>query len=200
MDSALPWIKEQSSLTRLSLSFNDATKEGLAHLKDLPHLTHLNLSNSSSKGGCGYQLAGLQGLSSLVSLDLSTCESFTEEGFALLRDLPSLKKLSVRFCPLIKNKGLIALVEQIPSLEKLDISSCKVTSEGVDQLRNLHFLKELNLSHNFISYWCLRRIANTPLESLDITGCYNLSGSEIDKILKFRPNLKIIRSPDLVLS
>ena len=191
MDFALPWIKEQSSLTHLVLSYGDASKEGLAHLKDLPRLTHLDLSDTYS--GEGYQLAGLQGLSSLVSLNLFNCNGFKAKGFTLLKDLPFLKELDATCCPLIFNEGLIALIEQIPSLEKLNLKSGFVSDEGVDQLRNLHFLRELNLSGTLITDRCLPRLAELPLESLDIRGCHNVTGPGADELQEARPNLKIIR-------
>lgn len=191
MDSALTWIKEQSSLTHLDLSYGDASKEGLSLLKDLPSLAHLDLSDTYSE--VGYQLAGLQGLSSLVSLNLYNCNGFTAKGFKLLRDLPSLKELDVTCCPLIKDKGLIALIEQFPFLEKLNLRACFVSDEGVDQLRNLRFLRELNLSHTWISDWCLPGLAEIPLESLDIRGCYSVTGSGADELQKARPYLKILR-------
>jgi hypothetical protein len=194
MDSALPWIKEQSSLTQLDLSCGDATKEGLALLKELPCLAHLDLSSTYS--GEGDQLAGLQGLRSLLFLNLFNCNSFKAKGFTLLKDLPSLKELDVSCCPLIFNEGLIALSKQIPSLEKLNLKSCFVSDEGVVQLRNLRFLKELNLSETLISDVCLPRLAELPLESLDIRKCYSVTDDGVDKLQEARPNLKIIRKSE----
>ena len=140
------WVKQNTSITSLNLSYTKITHEGLELLApSLGSLTLLDLgyTNITDKG-----LSELAPhLGNLTRLDLCACRQITDEGLTALaktcRNLTSLDLRNTR----ITNEGLELLAPSLGNLTCLDLSWCRqITDEGLELLApSLENLTSLNL-------------------------------------------------------
>lgn len=82
------------------------TNESIRFLKNLPHLTELNLSSCSITDSA---LADLKPLNRLVRLNLSYCNRITNLGVQKIRDLRRLEYLDLQGCVKINKGGLVKI-------------------------------------------------------------------------------------------
>lgn len=161
-DEQLAKLASLSELEELSVGWG-VTDAGLAHLKSLPRLRHLNLHMKKITDAGLQHLAqvtplqdlvlsrtlitdaGLKHLSGLVRLrylDLSGNE-LTDAGLGELRSLKSLKVLAMAGTH-ITNKG-VAHAKELVNLEYLDVSDTELTGAGIEQLIGLKRLRVLKV-------------------------------------------------------
>jgi len=85
-------------------------------------------------------------------------------------------------------------------IEAIDASSSKLVYEGLQNLKNLHYLKELDLSYSeFIDEWCVDRITgeyHNTLEVLNISGCRKVDWNGLELLWRLA-NLKTLVIKDM---
>nr|ACO15574.1 ATP synthase subunit s-like protein [Caligus clemensi] len=85
-------------------------------------------------------------------------------------------------------------------LECIEASRSQLIYEGLQNLRNLQFLKHLDVSYcEQVDEWFIDRIAGEykeTLEYLDMSGCYRLDWNGIEPLARLR-NLKVLVLHDL---
>ncbi len=122
----------------------------------------------------------------LEHLDLANCKELTNEGLALLKELPSsLKSLKLNLSEKVMgDKGItdasLSHLKKLPFLTKLDLEGANISDEGLSHLKELSSLQELNLNHcqnitdGGLSY--LSQLSS--LECLKLMDC-NISGNTV---------------------
>lgn len=115
------------------------------------NISHLTLLEALSLDGCrcltDHSLAALSGLYLLKKLDLSQCDLITDRGIEELENIEGIEELSLGWCRNISNDGLDILTNQPGrslSLKILSLARCLITDTGVDYLRRLENLIELD--------------------------------------------------------
>ena len=103
---------------------------GLLHLATHCYkLRYLNLRGCSAVTDSAL-LSLSRGCSRLRSLDIGKC-SVSDSGLGqLARQLPGLRKLSVRGCPRVGDGGVVAVARRCPGLQHLNIQDTRVTGQG----------------------------------------------------------------------
>jgi len=103
----------------------------------------------------------------------------------------------------LKGKGTLdipAVYVQGWYIEAIDCSSSKLVFEGLQNLRNLHYIKYLDISYcDHIDEWCLDRISgeySDTLEYLNLSGCRGLNWNGLEVLWRFR-NLKTLVLKDM---
>lgn len=85
-------------------------------------------------------------------------------------------------------------------IEAIDCSTSRIVYEGLQNLRNLHYLKYLDCSYcPNIDEWCIDRISGEfadTLEYINLSGCRNLDGNGLEVLWRFR-NLKTLVLKDM---
>jgi len=85
-------------------------------------------------------------------------------------------------------------------IEAIDASSSKLVYEGLQNLKNLHYLKELDLSYSeFIDEWCVDRLTgeyHNTLEVLNISGCRKVDWNGLELLWRLA-NLKTLVIKDM---
>jgi Leucine-rich repeat (LRR) protein len=145
------------------------------------NISHLNSLEALSLDGCrcltDRSLAAVSGLFLLKKLDLSQCDLITDEGLEYLQDLEEIEELSLGWCRNISCEGLDVLTRQPGrsfSLKILSLARCMITNTGVDYLRRLQNLEELDLNGcSDISSSALGKTLQhlTKLTNLDVSYC-----------------------------
>ena len=135
--------QDLQSLLLNGCEINDA---GLAYLKNLTWLEHLDLSCNRITGE---GLVHLEGMLLLERLEVWGCD-LTEVGLAHLPPLPSLRDLAVSL-NLELADGALAHLDKLPALERLDLHSTPVGDGALARLKDLRKLRYLNVSHTKIS-------------------------------------------------
>jgi uncharacterized protein YjbI with pentapeptide repeats len=184
-DEALIQMKSKNLETLITYNTN-ITDAGLAYIKNLPQLKHLNLSgkNFTDKG---YKY--LQYLNKLNYLSLSQ-HGVTDKTIEYLQNLP-LKKLSI-YRGAISDKAF-KILATISSLESLRLPRCcNIDDEGIKMLTKLKKLKCIGLSSTPISDKCMKYI--NRIKSLDTIHLYgtNITDTGLEKLNKL-PQLRYIQ-------
>lgn len=133
-------------LQSLLLSGCDITDAGLAYLRKLTWLEHLDLSCNRISGE---GLAHLEGMLLLERLEVWGCD-LTETGLAHLPSLPLLRDLAVSL-NLELADGALTHLDKLPALERLDLHGTPVGDWALVRLKKLWKLRYLNVSHTKIS-------------------------------------------------
>ncbi|XP_040577101.1 distal membrane-arm assembly complex protein 2 [Lepeophtheirus salmonis] len=98
------------------------------------------------------------------------------------------------------NSPLPATYEPGYYLEGIEASRSLLIYEGLQNLRNLQFLKHFDVSYcEMVDEWFIDRIAGEyrdSLEYLDISGCYRLDWNGIEPLARFK-KLKVLVLRDL---
>ena len=81
-----------------------------------------------------------QASSNASLLDVSECESLTEEGLmTALRQCQLLVELRVVRCPAVTDRCLTVIAQSCRNVKLLDISLCSITDQGVKEVNRLIF-------------------------------------------------------------
>jgi hypothetical protein len=133
-------------LQSLLLGGCDITDAGLAYLRNLTWLEHLDLSCNSISGE---GLAHLERMLLLERLEVWGCD-LTEAGLAHLPPLPSLRDLAISLHLELPDSALVDL-DKLIALESLDLHSTPIGDGALAHLKKLRNLRHLNVSYTKIS-------------------------------------------------
>jgi Leucine Rich repeat len=133
-------------LQSLLLSGCEITDAGLAYLKNLTWLEHLDLSCNRISGE---GLVHLEGMLLLERLEVWGCD-LTVEGLAHLPPLPLLRDLAVSL-NLELADGALTHLDKLPTLERLDLHGTPIGGGALIRLKKMRKLRYLNVSHTKIS-------------------------------------------------
>lgn len=126
------------NIDRQLLAMTSSLPEGTAPLPNL-RILKLNLTRITDAG-----LANLKYLSSLVHLDLSETK-VTSEGLRQLKSLPNLKTLYLAHCSLSQKE--VAVLAEMHNLESLNIESASLSEESLMQLASLPRLRRFRITY-----------------------------------------------------
>lgn len=109
-------------------------------LKSAEYIDHVSFLGSNLNDA---SLSILQRLP-IESLSFANCQRITNDGFAKLASMKTLKRLSLKYV----HAGDEMLGKLPPSLTQVEIQHSLITGKGVGDLARLPNLKDLNLSYN----------------------------------------------------
>ena len=160
------------------------SRKGIQCLADLEHLNHLEIAGSEfcameclrtlatkssltyldlSENGLSYRcIQPLTTLVQLQSLVLGGNEKLGDNTMRLMQSFPHLRRLSVRHCLHVSDKGVLNLA-MTTGLTSLDLRTC----DGVEGL-------------------VFQACAHLPLSRLDLMGCSNLKDESLTYIARLR--------------
>lgn len=139
-DTGLRLICEKfPNLESISLAHAKCTNEGVAHLPKLAKLKGLELGSRNATGAC---LSSLQPLS-LEYLQVGDGLD-SPEGLKAIQKLPTLRRLTLTGGKTFTDDDL-RLVATFQQLEQLELGGVALTDERLPLLRELAFLKSLQL-------------------------------------------------------
>ncbi|XP_073110721.1 uncharacterized protein [Elaeis guineensis] len=131
------------------LALDDVSDNGLrAVAAGCPRLMNVALRRRKGIGDVGV-VALARNARNLSVLDLSWCDSITNEAICAIRTLSSLTVLCLQGCALVTDSGLsyLAIGSSSRTLRKLDLSECdQITDAGVCMLSEMSCLQELSLA------------------------------------------------------
>jgi len=85
-------------------------------------------------------------------------------------------------------------------IEAIDCSTSRLVYEGLQNLRNLHYVKYLDFSYSpYIDEWCMDRITGEyadTVEYINLSGCRNLHSNGLEVLWRFK-NLKTLVLKDM---
>lgn len=139
----LAFLKEMPHLTSLKMTLSAANRiEHMRHLANFPTLTNFYIYGLR---WTDESLAYLSGLTKLKTLSVQNSK-VTGPGLAQLNDLNDLISINLSYNPL-DDKGLAAL-PQLQSLQQVNIAHTQVSDEGLIRLAKKHpGLKSLHVGH-----------------------------------------------------
>jgi endonuclease YncB( thermonuclease family) len=161
-DAGLAHLKALPRLRHLNLHYKKITDAGLKHLAHVTQLQELVLSNTLITDA---GLKHLKGLERLRYLDLSRNE-LTDAALRELCSLKSLKALALARTR-ITDTGLVQ-IKELSNLEYLDVSGTEVTENGIEPLIGLNRLRVLKVPDR-VSGKARSRLRGT-LPSLEFDG------------------------------
>jgi hypothetical protein len=150
-------------VTGVDLRASWVTDSDLPTLAALPHLAHLDLSQTRITD------LGLQQLKSapgIVELNLYYAEQITDEGMAAVKGWKKLKRVNLRGTKVTDTT--LEHLSHVATLEAIDVGFAQITDVGLDHLASLPNLKELVIGGN--------KLTDTGLQALrQLTGLTSLS-------------------------
>lgn len=127
------------ALESLSLAHAKFTDAGAPHLARLTRLKGLELGSRNATPACLKHLAGLP----LEYLQLGDGLD-APEGIALLKSLPTLRRVTLTNCTKLDDVGL-AIAAGLTQLEQLELGELELPDDRLLRLKAFAFLKELKL-------------------------------------------------------
>ncbi|HLK63447.1 MAG TPA: hypothetical protein VKU19_08405 [Bryobacteraceae bacterium] len=135
----------------------------LARLPEL-HRLDLTLTRISDRG-----LRALKSAPAIEDLNVYFAEQITDEGAAVVRNWPHLKRLNLRGTKI--TDSTLEFVAAVPTLEWLDIGWAQITDTGLDHLSSLTNLRWLAMGGNKLTDTALQFLRTMPqIEYLDLGG------------------------------
>jgi hypothetical protein len=153
-------------VTGVDLRASWVTDSDLPALASLPHLTHLDLSQTRITDLGLQQLKGAPGV---VELNLYYAEQVTDEGLAAVKGWRRLKRVNLRGTKVTDTT--LEHLAHVPTLEAIDVGFAQITDVGLDHLAALPNLKELFIGGNKLTDTGLQALRQLPaLTSLSLGG------------------------------
>ena len=141
-DSDMPLLARMTDLQRLDLTLTRISDRGLRALKSAPALEDLNLCFA---------------------------EQITDEGAAVVKNWPHLKRLNLRGTKI--TDSTLEFLAGVPRLEWLDIGWAQITDTGLEHLSTLTNLRWLAMGGNKLTDTALQFLRTMPqIEYLDLGG------------------------------
>jgi len=144
----LSLLTHSSNLRSLSLSnCRCLTDEAMYHISHLHSITSLCLNGCRCLTDSALQT--ISKLYGLITLDLSGCDLITDEGIEYFYHLLALEDVSLGWCRLITDSGIETFVshpQRSQTLRALRLSRTKISDEGMEHVRKLLFLEDLDIS------------------------------------------------------
>lgn len=175
------------SLERVFLQTVNVTPKGLACLRNLPRLNHLDLYGSLWV--VDESVAVLKDCPQLATLCLGST-SVSDKGLGYLKDFRELRELNLIFNFVITNDGL-AQLRNCTNLTRLDLFGTHIGDGGLASVGSITTLKELDLDRTEVSDKGLVNLQK--LSSLTMLHLNKLSGVT-DEGLAHLEQLKNLRS------
>lgn len=125
-------------------------------------------------------------LPKLQHLNLTMCNSITDEELQKISNLTTLQSLNLYGCKKITDAGL-QYISNIITLQELNFCNCnQITDVGLRHISNLTLLQQLLLSYcEQITDEGLHYISNlTTLQILDLSNCYQIKDYGLQHISK----------------
>lgn len=189
-DAALEFAAAQfPNVLQLRLEGCAVTGKGLQGLKRWPLLGSLQLERMSLSG---QELAALDGLPALKTLEISNCSGLGDAALESFPALPELRLLNLETSG-IESTGLQNL-RGLPSLQKLNLRDDRLTDQALLALPSLPKLKLLSVHSTQIYGYCLEHLCELPALTV-----LEIDGSPIDDGgLRFLPDNSTLRGLFLV--
>lgn len=159
---------DQTAIVTVSMTGENVGDAQVAALSDLPHLTRLDLENSS------ISIEGLKTVSELKSLRELRLIGAKVTDISPLANLPNLEALRLDYCGRIQPEHLEAL-EQFPKLRVLGAAGLRLTDAGVAAIAKCTQLEELDITGATLSETGLR-----PLQQLKRLKLLRIAHSRYD--------------------
>ncbi len=169
-DAGIAYLAEAPALEHLDLPNRNITDAGLAHLRNCDRLKYLWVGCGSSSTISDAGLRHVSKLRSLEELHIGG-KGITDAGMAELAKLTELSDLGVSYIPLVTNDGWAALA-RMHSLRVLNLSayrSTQVTVAGANHLNALKNLEKLYITRVTQDFSVLDLSALTKLNTLSLT-------------------------------
>jgi hypothetical protein len=133
-DATIDDLVQIDKLQSIFLTDSQVTKAGIQRLAELPNLQYLNLSclNLSTSNIDDAALGYLKEMPSLTTLGLVRIPGITDGGLEQVSQIENLKELVLAVA--VSDAG-VAHLKKLPHLTKLVLSGTRVTSKGVDDLK-----------------------------------------------------------------
>lgn len=108
-----------------------------------------------------------------TALNLLNCASLSDKSLQLIKRLP-LKELCLHHCSGITDAGLVHLSD---SLTQLDLSCTRISNSGLEHLKTLKKLRQLDISRcSNVNDVGMAHLKDLPIEDLDISYCERITG------------------------
>ncbi len=184
-DETLKSLQGLKNLETLYLYKTNISDRGLAHLKDLEKLRHLNLDYTSNIDGTGLaSLSNSDGyLPNLAKLSLVAMKLSDNRNLQNLKNLPNLKDLSLVYGHFTDQS--LQYLPHFNQLERLNLALTMISGTGLAHL-DLPQLRYLNLSNTPIkgdNLDCLNKLSK--LEELHLSGA-DIKDAYMDKLGKVK--------------
>lgn len=143
------------------------------HLQELiechPYLTRLQLREQGDLPYTSWQM--LHHLKYLAHMDLGFCSQLRDDDLQIiLRGCRRLISINLENCRHLTDRAFVDLKKINPQLEKVSIAHCLLTEQGIMSLVE----------------------GARHLQSLDLTGCSAVTNRVLEKILRYKPTLKLL--------
>ncbi len=178
IDDLIVRVKDLKHLTGLNLESRAVTSKGLAHLPTLK-LSHLDLGKT---GVTDTEMEYVKGITTLQDLSLDGTK-VTDRGIEKLVGLPQLR--GIRLGGTNVTDDAVASIAKIETLVNVVLADTDVTDACMANLAKMPNLRSLDLSDTGITVNALKTLAGTRIDSLNVgntgigdAGVGNLQGME----------------------
>lgn len=144
-------------ITAVDLRASWVTDSDLPQLAQLPHLTHLDLSQTRIADLGLQQLKAAPGI---VELNLYYAEQITDEGLAAVKGWQKLRRINLRGTKVTDTT--LEHLANVATVEAIDVGFAQITDVGLDRLTPLVNLKELVVGGNKLTDMGLQALRQLP--------------------------------------
>jgi Leucine-rich repeat (LRR) protein len=167
----------------LDLSYSPITDRGLAQLKDLAGVRHLNLSRTRVTD---HGMPTVAAYSELVGLNLWACAAISGDGLRHLADLEAFTGLNLGRCERLTDAGLRHLPALV-GIRDLNLTGTAVTDGALGYLGALPDLHEVDLAETDVNGAGLRELRGAAeLATLSLYRCVALRSDSLRHLQEMR--------------
>lgn len=186
-------LKDLDMLQYLEVTNEFITDEIFQHIKDLPLLERVRITNCSRLTNRGLEC--LADVKKLKKLEIYNCEQITDWGFRNFCQHKSLKSCYIHDCDNITN-SVISIIVQIPNLSRISLwnNQSKFEEMDIEQFLSCHALEVVALSPcNNITQENVEKLLSkhSQMRLLYIDKCCKINNSEAKEIQKQYPDCAI---------